>query len=175
MQGTKQRSLLRSIVFGWKLWAFVLAFVLLFTASVRADTAVATAVPITFNGINTCFIPAEDFMGTGKLHFLISGNLSTGGMVQSHLEANLQGLKAVTVSLKTYVVVDTSTQTLVFDTLVPVPFHETLEWTVQFIRQGEDGTLIGGDDLYEHFLAHATVNANGVVTVDDFSDDMRCR
>ena len=35
--------------------------------------------------------------------------------------------------------------------------------------------LIGGDDLYEHFLAHATVNANGVVTVDDFSDDMRCR
>ena len=144
------------------------------TSPARADTFVSTT-PFTFNGTNTCVFPAEDFVGTGELHFLISANLSTGGMVQSHLETNLQGLHAVTVSGKKYVVVDTSTQTLVLDTPDVAPFHETLEWIVQFIRQGEDGTLLGGDDFYEHFLAHATVNANGIVTVDDFSDDTRCQ
>src|SRR5438128_2861535 len=99
-----------------------------------ADPAVATTTPFTFNWTNTCMVPAEDFIGTGNLHFLTSSNLSTGGMVQSHLEANLQGLQAVTVSGKKYVVVDTSTQTLVFDTPGLAPFHETLEWVVQFIR-----------------------------------------
>src|SRR5712691_2514475 len=144
-------------------------------ARATADPAVETTTPFTFSGTNTCIFPAEDFVGTGNLHFLISSNLSTGGMVQSHLEANLQGLQAMTLSGKKYVVVDTSTQTLVFDTPDLAPFHETLEWIVQFIRQGEDGTLIGGDDFYEHFLAHATVNANGLVTVEDFSNDTRCQ
>ena len=32
-----------------------------------------------------------------------------------------------------------------------------------------------GDDFYEHFLAHATVNANGIVTVEDLSYDSRCQ
>jgi len=145
------------------------------TSPARADTVVLTITPFTFNGTNICVDPPEDFMGTGELHLLFSANLSTGGMVQSHIEANLQGLKAVTLSGKTYVVVDTSTQTLVFDTPDLAPFHETLEWTAQFIRVGEDGTYVFGDDFYEHFLAHATVNANGIVTVDDFSDDTRCQ
>ncbi len=164
-----------------RLTVFASAFALLglgavaLTSAASADTAVATSVPLAFAGSNTCFVPAEEFMGTGELHFLTSANLSTGGMVQSHVEANLQGLQAVTVLGKKYVVVDTSTQTIVFDTPDLAPFHETLEWIVQFIRQGEDGTLVGGDDLYEHFLAHATVNANGVVTVDDFTDETRCR
>ena len=141
-----------------------------------ADPAVATTAPFTFNGTNTCVFPAEDFKGTGKLHLLFSSSLSTGGMVQSHTEANLQGLQAVTLSGKKYVVPDSSTHTIVFDTPDLAPFHETLEWTVQFVRVGEDGTsLVGGDDFYEHFLAHATVNANGVVTVEDLTDDTRCQ
>ncbi len=140
-----------------------------------ADPAVATTTPFTFNGTNNCVFPAEDFMGTGNLHLLFSSNLSTGGMAQSHTEANLQGLQAVTLGGKKYVVVDTSTQTIVFDTLDLAPFHETLEWIVQFVRVGEDGiSFIGGDDFFEHFLAHATVNANGVVTVDDLTNDTRC-
>jgi len=137
-----------------------------------AGPAAPTTAPIFFDGTNPC--TAEYFAGTGNLHFLLSANLSGGGMVQSHLEANLQGLQAVTVSGKKYVVVDTSTQTLVFDTTDLAPFHETLEWIVQFVRQGEDGTFIYGDDFFEHFLAHATVNANGIVTVDDLSNDTRC-
>jgi len=166
------RVALRLTIFGL---ASVLLVALALTSAATAETVVTSIVPFPFGGTNTCVVPAEDFMGTGELHFLTSANLSTGGIVQSHLEANLQGLKAVTVSGKTYVVVESSTQTLVFDTPDLAPFHETLEWTAQFIRQGEDGTLIGGDDFNEHFLAHATVNANGIVTVDDFSNDTRCQ
>jgi len=159
----------------WAILALVLGTSALVTATgATADPAVSTTAPIIFNGTNTCMVPAEDFTGTGNVHVQLSSNLAAGGMVQSHLEANLQGLHAVTVSGKNYVVVDTSTQTLVFDTPDLAPFHETLEWVVQFIRQGEDGTFINGDDFFEHFLAHATVNANGIVTVDDLSNDTRC-
>jgi hypothetical protein len=96
-------------------------------------------------------------------------------MTQSHWEANLQGMKATTIMGKNYVVVDTSNYTLAFDSTDLMPFHEKLEWIVQFVRQGEDGSLISGDDFYEHILAYATVNANGVVTVEDFTDDQRCQ
>jgi hypothetical protein len=139
-----------------------------------ANTAVTTTIPIFFDGVNPC--TGEYFAGNGNLHFLVSGSLSTGGMAQSHMEANLQGLQAVTIpGGKTYVVPDTSSQTFVFDTTDAAPFHDTFEVLVQFIRQGEDGTLIMGDDYYEHFLAHDTVNANGTVTVQDFAFDSRCR
>ena len=174
MRQLRQRVASRLTIFGAASVLLGLGALAL-TSAATADTAVLTNVPFTFNGMDTCIVPAEDFMGTGELHFLTSANLSTGGMVQSHVEANLQGLQAVTVSGKKYVVVDTSTQTLVFDTPDLAPFHETLEWTAQFIRAGEDATLMPGDDFYEHFLAHATVNANGIVTVDDFTYDTRCR
>ncbi len=107
------------------------------TSPARADTVVLTTVPFAFSGTSCT---GEPFTGTGELHFLVSGNLSASGMAQSRLEANLQGLQAVgAVSGKKYVVVDTSTQTLVFDTPDLAPYHETLEWIAQFIRQGEDG------------------------------------
>jgi hypothetical protein len=50
-----------------------------------------------------------------------------------------------------------------------------VESTLQFVRSGEDGTFLPGDDFYEHFLAHITANANGVVTVEDVTTDSRCR
>lgn len=147
--------------------------VLVGAPSAAAETAVATANPFAFGGDNPC--TAEAFSGTGTLHMLVGGTLSADGTAQSHVEANLQGLKATTLLGKKYVVVDTSNQTIVFDTPDLMPYHEKLEWTVQFVRQGEDGSLISGDDFYEHFLAHVTVNANGVVTVDDFTDDAHCK
>jgi hypothetical protein len=141
---------------------------------VSADTAVSTTTPFPFSDVNPC--TAEYFEGNGSLHFLISGNLSTDGMAQSHVEANFQGLQAVTIpGGKKYVVPDSSSQTFVLDATDAAPFHVTWESLVEFIRQGEDGTYIAGDDFYEHFLAHATVNANDTVTVDDFSYDARCQ
>src|SRR5712691_1404163 len=173
------RQLRWSFLRGLRAWRVSFSVVLVTAAlalagTAAANTAVPTSTPIVFDGVNPC--TGEYFAGNGNLHFLTSGNLSTGGIAQSHIEANLQGLQAVTIpGGKKYVVVDTSSQTLVFDTTDAAPFHETFEFLVQFIRQGEDGTFINGDDFYEHFLAHATVNANGTVTVDDFSDDSRCQ
>jgi hypothetical protein len=49
------------------------------------------------------------------------------------------------------------------------------EFDELFVRVGEDGSYVLGDDFYEHFLAHVTVNADGVVTVDDLTVDARCQ
>jgi hypothetical protein len=142
----------------------------------RAGTAVSTTAPIAFTGTNFCVVPAEDFVGSGYVHLVLSSNLSTSGMVQSHLQANLQGFQARAIASGTkYQVPDSSTESYEFDALDLAPFHTTFEFMVQFIRVGEDGTYLFGDDFYEHFLAHATVNANGIVTVDDFTDDTRCQ
>jgi hypothetical protein len=55
-----------------------------------------------------------------------------------------------------------------------MPAHETLEHTLQFVRSGEDGSLLMDDD-YEHFLAHITANANGTVTVQDMTINATCQ
>jgi len=175
MQAIKGLSRLRSRASGWRLSAFVLAYLLLFGTSARADTDFNTTAAFTFSGSNTCLVPAEGFVGTGGLHIIVSSNLSMGGMVQSHLKANFQGMKAtVPISGKKYQVPESETNSYEFDTPDLAPFHTTFEFMVQFIRFGDDGTYIFGDDFFEHFLAHATVNANGVVTVDDLTDDTRC-
>jgi hypothetical protein len=51
-----------------------------------------------------------------------------------------------------------------------------VEYMLQFVRSGEDGTpVMSGDDFYEHYLAHITANANGIVTVEDVETDTRCK
>jgi hypothetical protein len=140
-----------------------------------AGPGVSTTVPFVFAGTNTCVVPAEDFAGSGNLHFLISDNLSTSGNVQYHIEATFSGLQATTtLTGKKYVVIDQEDQTDTFDS-DGMPAHETLEHTLQFVRSGEDGTpLLTGDDFYEHFLAHITANANGTVTVQDVTLNSSC-
>ena len=140
-----------------------------------ASPAVTTRTPLTYPGTNPCVVPAEPFVGTGIFHLLVSGNLSGSGMAQSHLEGNLQGLQAVTITGKKYVVVSSESQTLVLDTADAAPFVLTWVWTVNYVRVGEDGTLIGADDFYLHFRIHSTVNANGVPTVDRFTIETFCR
>jgi hypothetical protein len=138
-----------------------------------AGPADSTTTPFFFDGINPC--TGEYFAGTGNLHLLISGNLSNGGRVQFHLEASLSGLQAVTVpGGKKYVVIDEEDLTNTFDT-DGAPAHETVEHTLQFVRSGEDGSLLMNDDFYEHFLAHITANANGTVTVQDVTLDATCK
>jgi len=145
------------------------------TSAATADTPVLTNAPFTFNGTNPC--TGDDFVGTGNLHFLISDNLSSSGMVQFHIEVSFSGLQAVTtlpIAGKKYVVIDQENQTDTFDTH-GAPAQETVEHTLQFVRSGEDGTFILGDDWYEHFLAHITANANGIVTVQDVTLDAHCK
>jgi hypothetical protein len=146
------------------------------TSSVSAETVVETLSPFPFSGTNTC--TGEDFVGTGGVHLVITGNLSPSGMVQSHIQANFQGMRATAlISGKKYQVPDSETHSLEFDSndLPLAPAHETFEVMFQFIRAGEDGTLVGGDDFYTHILAHSTINANGVVTVEDLTVNVRCQ
>jgi hypothetical protein len=144
-----------------------------------AGPAITSNTPFTFAGTNSCVFPAEEFMGSGHIQMLASDNESNSGNVQFHLEGNFAGLQAVTtfplaVAGKKYVVVDEEDLLLTF-----VPdgaSHQTLEVTFKFVRSGEDGTpLTTGDDFFVHFLAHATVNANGVPTVEDLKTDDGCR
>jgi hypothetical protein len=140
-----------------------------------AGTTVSTTTPFSFSGTNPC--TGDTFTGSGQLHFLMSDNLSPSGMVQHHLEASFSGLQAVTIAPvagKKYVAVyvEDLTQTFDFD---GAPAHETFNVTAQFVRSGEDGSLITDDDFYEHFFAHITANANGTVTVQDVTFESTCK
>jgi len=145
-------------------------------AGAAADTAFTTTTPFSFTGTNYCVMPAEEFAGNGQMHFVMSENLSTSGVVQSHLGVGFSGLQALTLSNKKYVVIDQENKNSGFDFFGPGPAHETVDTILQFVRLGEDGTsIVGGDDFYEHVLAHITANANGIVTVDDMTTETRCQ
>ena len=145
------------------------------TPAASAGTTVSTTTPFSFSGTNPC--AGDTFTGSGQLHFLMSDNLSPSGMVHHHLEASFSGLQAVTIAPvagKKYVVVyvEDLTQTFDFD---GAPAHETFHVIAQFVRSGEDSSLITEDDFYEHFLAHITANANGTVTVQDVTFESTCK
>jgi hypothetical protein len=139
-----------------------------------AGPGVSTTTPFTFSGTNVCVTPPEDFVGSGQLHLLISDNASNSGNIQFHIEATFSGMQAVTIAGKKYVVISQEDQTDTFDS-DGMPAHETLEHTLQFVRSGEDGSLLMDDDFYEHFLAHITANANGTVTVQDMTINATCK
>jgi hypothetical protein len=124
-----------------------------------AGPAVSYTTPITYDGTNSC--TEEIFTGTGNAHFVLSENLSASGVIQYHLDTRIDGLQAVAVpSGKRYVVQDTFDHEFVFSNAA----EDTFDITAHFVRVGEDGTLILGDDFYEYFRAHITANANGMVT-----------
>ena len=123
-----------------------------------AGPAVSTATATPYTGTNPC--TGEPFTGTGTLHFLLSENLSTSGNIQFHLNSRLDGLKAVTATGKKYVVQDTFN----WDFTIGSASEETFAITAHFIRVGEDGSLMVGDDFYEYMRTHITANANGEVT-----------
>jgi hypothetical protein len=115
----------------------------------------------------------EAFSGTGTLHFLMSENLSTSGVIQSHLDTRLDGLKAVTVTGKRYVVQDTFNWEFVIH---GDGAEDTFDITAHFVRVGEDGSFVLGDDFYEYLRTHITANANGMVTAFYVNtNDMPCQ
>jgi hypothetical protein len=56
-----------------------------------------------------------------------------------------------------------------------IPFEKTQHEVTHYIRLGEDGALLTGDDFYEHVYIHITVNANGIPTADHFDFTSECR
>jgi len=161
--GYSRRFVLATLVFG----------ALVAPSSAVAGPAVSTTSPFSYAGTNSC--TGEAFTGTGTLHLLMSDNLSASGVVQHHINSRLDGLKAVTLTGKNYVVQDTFNDELVFDS-DGAPAEETFDVTAHFIRVGEDGTLVLGDDFYEYLRTHITANANGMVTTFSVkTNDMPCQ
>jgi hypothetical protein len=140
-----------------------------------AGPAVSTSMPFTYTATNPC--TGEAFTGTGTLHLLTSENVSSSGVLISHMEARLDGLQAVTMvpPLKKYIGQITSGDTFGFDTTDGAPAHETFQITAHYIRQGEDGTFLLGDDFYERLFAHITANANGDVTSFTVDPELSCQ
>jgi hypothetical protein len=156
--------------------AFVLAALVLagsalfWTPGASADAAFQETTPITYFGFNSC--TGEPFSGDGTMHFLMSDRLSNGGALQHHLLTTIDGLHAVTPLGKRYVVQDSYSDEFVFSGAS----EETFAITAHYIRVGEDGTYVLGDDFYEYIRAHITTNANGMVTAFDIrTSDMPCQ
>jgi hypothetical protein len=124
-----------------------------------AGPAFSLTSPIMYAGTNTC--TGETFTGTGTLHFLTTENLSAGGVIESHLNVRVDGLQAVTATGKKYVVQDALNHEFVIH---GVGAEDTFDMTAHFVRVGEDGTFVLGDDFYEYLRAHITANAKGMVT-----------
>jgi hypothetical protein len=156
--------------------AFVLAAVVLAVGALlgapgaSADPAFSETVPMTYVGFNSC--TGGSFTGTGTMHFLMSDRLSSSGALQHHLLTTIDGLQAVTPLGKRYVVQDTFNDEFVFSGAS----EETFAITAHYIRVGEDGTLVLGDDFYEYLRTHVTANANGMITAFDVrTNDMPCQ
>jgi hypothetical protein len=124
-----------------------------------AGPAVSQTVPFTYTGTNAC--TGELFTGPGTMHSISTANASSSGAIQYYLDVRIDGLQAVTTpGGKKYVVQDIFADEFVFSAAA----EETFNITAHFIRVGEDGTFILGDDFYEYFRTHITANANGMVT-----------
>jgi hypothetical protein len=137
-----------------------------------AGPAVSTTAPFTYDGVNPCTEPAEAFTGTGTLHFLLSENVSNSGALQHHLQTTIDGLKAVTPTGKTYVVHDIFSDEFVFSGTTA---EETFDITAHYVRLGEDGTLVFGDDFYSYLRTHITANATGTPSFHVNASQMPCQ
>jgi hypothetical protein len=135
-----------------------------------AGPGFSTTTPFTYEGVNTC--NGESFTGTGNMTFSVSENLSGSGVLQSHTNVRIDALKAVTLTGKRYVVQDTLNHEFVFGSAD----EDTYDATVHYVRQGDDGTLILGDDFYEYVKAHITADSIGNVTSSYVrTNDMPCQ
>ena len=86
--------------------------------------------------------------------------LSATGAIQYHLLSSIDGLKAVTILGKKYVVQDVFNHEFVFSGAD----EDTFDMTAHYVRLGEDGTFVLGDDFYEYMKSHITTNAQGMIT-----------
>jgi hypothetical protein len=134
-----------------------------------ADPTFSETTPVTVDGVNTC--TGEAFTGMGTMHLVLTDTLS-GDRLQYHLLTTIDGLEAVTLLGKRYVVQEAFSDEFVFFGAD----EETFAITAHFVRLGEDGTFILGDDFYEYIRTHITANANGMITALDVrTSDMPCQ
>ena len=143
--------------------AAVLALVLP-ASEAAAQSTVDTQMPMALTGVNTC--TGEAFAGSGFLHMKVFETDDPNHHVS--IELNLESFEATTVTGVRYVAPLQAAWHEIADTDF-VPANATVEEMAQFIRQGEDGSLVTGDDFYFRVSSHYTYNGNGDLTA-SFSD-----
>ncbi|TML87594.1 MAG: hypothetical protein E6G08_10125 [Actinobacteria bacterium] len=171
MKGTLHTQRLGRLFFAAATFVLLVAGALIGAPAAAADTAVSETTAFTYTADNLC--TGELISGTGNMHFLLHENLSANGAIEHYLDVHIDGLKAIGMpSGKTYIVQDVYSDEFV----IAGATEETFDITAHFIRQGEDGTLILGDDFYEYMRTHITANANGMVTAFSIrTNDMPCQ
>jgi hypothetical protein len=135
-------------------------------AGAQASTVVETHTPFSTSVTNPC--RAETFMATGFMHSKTTMVESRSGTTLFSIESNLQDVKGVTLMGVRYVVTETTTSHLLVDP-DSGPNNTSLVFKTRFVRQGDDGNPIVGDDFYAYFHVQLTVNANGTMTANRFS------
>jgi hypothetical protein len=131
--------------------------VLIGATAAIAGPAITETTPFSGMFDNPC--TGELLAVTGQQHIDINENFSSDGTLQSHVNYRLDGVTAVGVtSGARYVVQDTENHEFVFSGFSG---EDTFDMTAHFVRLGETGTLILGDDFYETFKTHITTNATG--------------
>jgi hypothetical protein len=151
----------------------VAALLLPTTASGAIVKTVETHTPFTDSRFNPC--TGEPLVITGFLHSRVYFDVGLDGSTHFVLEFNFQNMKATTLSGATYVVKQ-GVQTHTNARSDFIPFNTQFNFVEQYVRRGELGTFVDGDDFYLAFRAHITVNANGTVTAQRLeSNDDVCR
>lgn len=142
-------------------------------ASSAIVKTVETHTPFTDSSFNPC--TGEPLVITGFLHSRVYFDVDLDGSTHFVLEFNLEEMKAVTTSGATYVVKE-SIETHTNAQSEFVPFNTEFNFVEHYVRRGETGALVDGDDFYFAFRFHVTVNANGTTTVQRLaSNDDTCR
>ena len=136
----------------------IAAVALVTVTGAAADSGTSTTMPVMYSGANPC--TGEAFWGNGTVHTTLTDNLSASGNVAFHWDTTLDGLKAVTATGKTYVVHESFNWQFSFSNAS----EETFDIVAHYVRVGEDGTLVLGDDFYQYLRTHATANASGMPT-----------
>jgi hypothetical protein len=145
------------------------AGVALLCAPGAAAIAFTETTPVSYAGVNSC--TGEAFAGTGTMHFLDNETVSASGF-EYDLAVRLDGLQAMTTTGKKYVAQD-----VIDNHIVSAGADEaTFDVVAHYIRVGEDGSFILGDDFYEYLRTHIAANANGQVTAFTVNtNDMPCQ
>jgi hypothetical protein len=162
MQRVLARVLDRRTRARWVLLVVTLAFLLPVTKA--AAQAVDTRVPVTATAPNPC--TGELFAGSGFIHMKVFESFDPNYHVS--MEANVESFQAITVTGVRYVVPVQQASHMIADA-DGVPLNATDEEFAQAIRQGDDGSLVTGDDFYIRISGHVTYNGNGDLTA-SFSD-----
>ena len=157
----------------WRVFMVLVAAVAAFTlpASKAAAQINDQHVPI---GPLTLFNPCTGEVLTGSGFEHLRESFTSTPNFHISIEANLESFQATTPLGVKYVVPEQIAEHEVADQDF-MPENVNVEEMFQLIRQGEDGTFVLGDDFYSNFKMHFTVNANGVLTVDDFEFTDRCQ